>query len=167
MVVVARGKSTGLSATLSAFSPYGKKRMREPEERARRAASRLEGAGNGVDGAARRYSERESRSEEGRKEVESTKERRAWRRPLVVEASVRGEGKGKGRESSGVRDGAGEKRRGPREAAADGAKDGGAKTEETGKTKRQSSDRFMEGTRRRRPCRRRSRVQWVGTTGRC
>ncbi len=43
--------------------------------------------------------------------------------------------------------GSGEKRRGPYDAAAaeDVARDGGAKTEETGKRKRQSSERFIAG----------------------
>uniref|UniRef100_A0A0A9A1H7 Uncharacterized protein n=1 Tax=Arundo donax TaxID=35708 RepID=A0A0A9A1H7_ARUDO len=54
---------------------------------------------------------------------------------------------GKGRESSGVGGWRGEKRRGPREEAGGGARDGGANTEEAGKRERQSSERFMEGER--------------------
>jgi hypothetical protein len=51
-------------ASFSAFSPYGKKRMRElGEERARRTASRLVGGGNGGEGGARRGPERERRWE--------------------------------------------------------------------------------------------------------
>jgi hypothetical protein len=52
------------NAIFSAFLPWGKKRRREVEgERARRAASRLDGGGKGGDGAARRGAERERRWE--------------------------------------------------------------------------------------------------------
>jgi hypothetical protein len=66
----------------------------------------------------------------------------------VVEACSGG-GKGKGRERSGDGGGRGEKRRGPREASG-GARDGGLKTEETGKRKRQSSERSIDGGEERR-----------------
>lgn len=60
----------------------------------------------------------------------------------MVEA-CRGGGKGKGRERSGVGGGRGVKKRGPWDASG-GARDGGLNTEETGKRKRQSSEKFME-----------------------
>ena len=104
----------------------------------------MDGGEEGRDGCGRSVSEKESRSERGRKEVPRTNERR-WRSRRRVEE--RGGRTGKGRESSGVRGGRGEKWSGPREAAAagSGAADGAAKTAETGKRKRQSSERFVEG----------------------
>lgn len=59
---LARDESRVAKAIFSAFSPYGKKRTGEREERERRTASRLEGGGNGGEGAARRGPERERRS---------------------------------------------------------------------------------------------------------
>lgn len=106
----------------------------------RRTASKLEGGEEG-EGWGRSVSERESRSERGRKEVDRTKARRRRPRPRV---EAGGGEMGYGRESSVVRGGTGEKWRGPREAGS-GATDGAANTAETGKRERQSSERFMEG----------------------
>uniref|UniRef100_A0A0E0CXR8 Uncharacterized protein n=1 Tax=Oryza meridionalis TaxID=40149 RepID=A0A0E0CXR8_9ORYZ len=139
------GSATGSRETCSAFSPEGKKTTRDREEQgARRTASRLEGAGKGGDGAVSSAPERGSRSAKGRKEVERTKWRRRWRRPRREGC---GGWKGEGRARSVACGGSGEKRRGPYDAAAaeDVARDGGAKTEETGKRKRQSSERFIAG----------------------
>lgn len=69
-----------------------------------------------------------------------------------------------------MRGGRGEKWRGPREeaaAAGSGSADGAAKTAQTGKTKRQSSERFMDGRGRASGARQgRSRVnRWRGWQG--